>query len=76
MIRIGGQRPLIAAANFSPSMDPGIWISVNTTVMSKTGLEDRNRLVRVGSFNHQEAGLLNHFGRLLKLFLKIEDQLR
>jgi hypothetical protein len=35
MIIIGGQRRLIIDANFSPSMEPGICISVNTTVTSK-----------------------------------------
>ena len=35
MILIGGQRPRTARASFNPSIEPGIWISVKTTVMSR-----------------------------------------
>ena len=34
-ILIGGHRSLTAAANFNPSMEPGMWTSVKMTVMSK-----------------------------------------
>ena len=64
IISIGDQRPLTARASFSPSIEPGIWISVKTTVMSRRASRNSDGFVGVGCFEHLEPGGGNHINRL------------
>ena len=64
MILIGGQRPRIARASFNPSIDPGIWISVKTTVTSRTRFQNFDGLVGIRRFDNVESGSCDHVGRV------------
>jgi hypothetical protein len=52
----------MAAASLRPSMEPGIWISVKKTVMSKR--LSSMRTSSAFSFDYIEAGGSNHIDRV------------
>ena len=60
---MGGQRSLTAWASLRPSIDPGISISVKTTVMSRRASSRRIRLVGVRGLQNFEPGFLDHVDR-------------
>jgi hypothetical protein len=60
---MGGQHSRTVWANFSPSMLPGMSISVNNTEISRRN-SSRQRFIRVAGFKGGEACVLNNANRM------------
>lgn len=60
-IFMSGQRSCTACANFSPSLLPGMSMSVNNKEISQVRFEQGNRFVGVASFEGHEACFLDDF---------------
>jgi hypothetical protein len=56
---IGGQRSLTNFASLSPSIEPGIWISVKDNMDVGIRLEDFEGIVSVVGFNNLKARVLD-----------------
>jgi len=61
---IGGQRPLTARASFSPSIEPGIWISVKNQRDVAASLQNFDRFIGITGFKDLKPGGGDHIDRV------------
>ena len=64
MILIGGQRCLTAPASFTPSIEPGMLMSVMTMRMSSSLFQDGDGLIGIRGRHDLESGLLENFAQM------------
>ena len=64
MSSIGGQRSRIARANFNPSIEPGMSMSVKTMRMSFRDFQDSDGFISVGCFDRCVSCCLHQIHRM------------